>query len=868
MSSRARLSRACSVVWLVASFLPLPLDAQWVKFLDETATRLEAEAEYSTGDEEEKAFAWGDVDQDGDTDLVCVRKEPFTSSGRRVNLLFLNEDTGDGWSTDGVLVDRTADYASAADVAGDEGFLTPTNDRDVVLADLDGDGWLDIVTAVTNAATSDEPEKHISHPRIYINLGEDLDGAWLGFEYQADRFPQIYVGTDPEDPCFCSVAAGDLDADGDVDLYFGEYDSQCSPLVDVDDRLFLNDGDGYFTDATTDSFSGEVAIGAGFPFYQSAFGTAAIILDLNDDGTSDILKNTALNVPQYVGAAYGSTVDPGKFDEDVGGYQVIDTMAPYFVSAGDLNDDGLLDIVVTDDAQDHFVLNLGNDSEGRPEWETHYFSYTGGGFDDGRGGNSVIVDLDNDGNDDVVIADVDINTPGCTRRMHIFRNLGDAPGVTLQEQGGAQDWTASGVHDIAVFDLNQDGWLDMVIGTCMGTEVWINDPPEGLSFAYPDGLPAYLAPESEYSFRIAVAGIPPAEPEPGTARFYHSVGGAPFTELPLSEIEENLYEAVLPALACASKLEFYVTAETSDGSLASDPAGSDRGLYYSAVAATGTVDSFVTQFDEAPVDWETTIEPSTAGGEWEWTGAPVGTYDRLYDVQLAPSDDAEQSAGGGLMLTENGLAGATNSANDVDGTATLVTPSFDLEGTDGTVSFSWWFSSTRGEPDGMSVEVSNNAGDSWITVATTAGTGGWESYSFVVGDFVTPSASIRLRFVAADVPNDSITEAGIDNFEVSVLTCDGGEPEPYFVRGDVNADGTYAISDPISLLDTLFQNGDPLSCDEAADANDDGAIDIADAVKILNHLFGGSGPIAAPFPSCGADPSRDGLGCTSFEPCP
>src|SRR5262245_10089353 len=83
-------------------------------------------------------FAVGDLDADGDDDLVVARKEPFTKPGARTGLLFINSN--------GVLVDRTALWAAASDVAGDSGFLTPTTSRDVELADLDQDGWLDVVT--------------------------------------------------------------------------------------------------------------------------------------------------------------------------------------------------------------------------------------------------------------------------------------------------------------------------------------------------------------------------------------------------------------------------------------------------------------------------------------------------------------------------------------------------------------------------------------------------------------------------------------------------------------------------------------------------------------------------------------------------
>ena len=53
-------------------FLASSLSAQWVSFSDQTSTRLVADPGVGSADPEEKDYAWGDVDQDGDTDLLVV----------------------------------------------------------------------------------------------------------------------------------------------------------------------------------------------------------------------------------------------------------------------------------------------------------------------------------------------------------------------------------------------------------------------------------------------------------------------------------------------------------------------------------------------------------------------------------------------------------------------------------------------------------------------------------------------------------------------------------------------------------------------------------------------------------------------------
>lgn len=92
--------------------------------------------------------------------------------------------------------------------------------------------------------------------------------------------------------------------------------------------------------------------------------------------------------------------------------------------------------------------------------------------------------------------------------------------------------------------------------------------------------------------------------------------------------------------------------------------------------------------------------------------------------------------------------------------------------------------------------------------------------------------------------------------------------EPYFLRGDSNADGTVELSDAIRILDYLFLGGRVLDCADAADATDDGAVDVSDVVADLGFLFLGWSEPPLPGPDqCGIDPTDDDLGCESYPAC-
>ncbi|MEL7059141.1 MAG: VCBS repeat-containing protein [Acidobacteriota bacterium] len=413
--------------------IALPAQAgDWIEFTDETATRIVADSAVSLTDAEEKDFATGDVDRDGDTDLLVARKTPFTNSGGKRNVLFMNED--------GVMTDRTS--ALAPDM------LDETDDRDIVLVDLDGDTWLDVVTGTTLG----------DQPRVYMNLGEDVGGTWLGFDWNAadGRLPTFNPA-----PQFCALAFGDIDNDGDPDLYFVDYDNT------LEDRLLINDGNGFFTDETSVRMTSAMS--------DSVFGTDAEILDMNGDGWNDIVKtNSSGSQPPPDHQSSLSII----YNDGTGSFNFIDPVyeiAPYMVEARDLNRDGRPDLYIVDDGQDVTLFNTGNNAQGRAEFTTEIIGPSPDTFD--FGGNTASADMNLDGNLDIFVADVDTDIPSCKRELTLLRGTGQAPNISFEDPlvGAARPWRQNGTFDIAIFDINGDEVPDLWIGHCQGTKVWMGD---------------------------------------------------------------------------------------------------------------------------------------------------------------------------------------------------------------------------------------------------------------------------------------------------------------------------------------------------------------------------------------------------------
>ena len=157
----------------------------------------------------EKDITWGDFDNDGDIDVAVAMKFVGSIEGGWPNLLLMNEN--------GVLTDRTDQFATSSDLAGDDGFAAPSNDRNVEAMDVNNDGFLDLVTATT---MSDDMDWTLGQPRVHLNLGNDQNGNWLGFRHEHLRIPEMFaINGSVANPRFCDIAWADFNGDGKLDVH-------------------------------------------------------------------------------------------------------------------------------------------------------------------------------------------------------------------------------------------------------------------------------------------------------------------------------------------------------------------------------------------------------------------------------------------------------------------------------------------------------------------------------------------------------------------------------------------------------------------------------------------------------------------------
>lgn len=243
---------------------------------------------------------------------------------------------------------------------------------------------------------------------------------------------------------------------------------------------------------------------------------------------------------------------------------------------------------------------------------------------------------------------------------------------------------------------------------------------------------------------------------PGTGSLcYRFEPSESYTNIPLTPLGGDHFEAIIPSSRPGDEPEFYFSAQGSGGSTVLYPknAPSEVLSFNVCIPVLRHLDDF-----ENDLGW-TVLNQNYLDGEWE-RADPHATA-------AQPEDDHTLS---GTHCFVTGAAGGGINADDLDGESFLTSPKLDMAGDDPVVGFYlWMYHSLAGIEQPMEVHISNNNGFTWTYVMKAYNRPEWVYRSFRVSDYVTPTSTMRVRFLAFDNPNDSTVEVLIDDFRVEHL---------------------------------------------------------------------------------------------------
>ena len=358
----------------------------------------------------------------------------------------------------------------------------------------------------------------------------------------------------------------------------------------------------------------------------------------------------------------------------------------------------------------------------------------------------------------------------------------DVDGVFASGSLVTFDNLSVGSHVITLTATDSDGMSDedSVSVTVVGR---VTPEPPALRISLPDGAPQLIAPGVEVEVRVRIREGA-EELDIDSPRVHHRISrDDPFAETPLAPLGGDMFLATLRASPCGVDLDFYISARTIEGTLVTNPDNAPDAFYSAAIGVEVT--PFADDFEE-DLGWSV-VNEDLQDGAWE-RAVPFG------EGGGAPPSDYDES--GQCYVTGNRLF------QDIDGGPTrLLSPTMDLGSGHYTIQFARWF--IGGASDRLDVELSNDDGNTWTLVESFAtDPGGWDEFDFDPAEFAELTDSMRVRFSAADNPNNSFTEAGLDAFLIEGIGCLAGEdilPESFEVTRGTPAGGT---------LEDLFDSDD------------------------------------------------------------
>lgn len=405
---------------------------------------------------------------------------------------------------------------------------------------------------------------------------------------------------------------------------------------------------------------------------------------------------------------------------------------------------------------------------------------------------------------------------------------GDSGGPVLVQFGG--EWVISGVLSGGTTNTSVYGDISWWTGTAIyrdAIESAGGSFVTGLEILLPDGLPNLLSSGGGDTLNIQIVPSPEDPVVPGSGTFHVDTGSG-FQQIPLVPNSATSFTATFPATAnCPANVEYFISFDLQSGTTVTAPSGALSS--YSTLAAD--------QVDQDDLyDFETPVGFS-AGAPGD--NATTGIWVRVNPIGTGAQPEDDNTASGTLAwVTGQGPQGGGLGDNDVDGgTTSLVSNQIDLSNTEfATISYARWYSNNAGAAPGadvFEVFVSDDDGQNYVLVESVgpsgAGTtGGWIETGFNVGDFVGLTSTIRVKFVASDLGDGSVVEAGIDDVRIFGVSCSANT-----CTADLTGDGTLDFFDVSAFLNA-YNAQDP-----AADFNGDGMFNFFDVSTFLNAFNAG-----------------------------
>lgn len=347
-----------------------------------------------------------------------------------------------------------------------------------------------------------------------------------------------------------------------------------------------------------------------------------------------------------------------------------------------------------------------------------------------------------------------------------------------------------------------------------------------LTFAFPDGLPDALTPDANTPVRVVVSNNGATQVANSGQLFYRTSAGASYSSVAMAQTGANQYTAQIPGGACGATTEFYFQVNSSAGQIPYPNLGCAAS---STSLRSGYETALISDDFEQDRGWTLGTTTATSGA---WTRvAPLGT--------TAQPGSNHTAGGTRCWVTGQGTNAANPGEADVDnGLTTLVSPTYDVSGySDATVSYWRWYSNSAGSSpnnDTFRIEVSTNNGASWNAAETvgpsTQNAGGWLYAEWSLASLgLTPTAQLKVRFIAEDAGSGSLVEAAIDDFAITGLACS----LPQECLADYDLDGGVSGSD-IGAFFTDFEQGV-----ERADVDLDGGVTGSDIAVFFEHYEAG-----------------------------